>query len=246
MGVFVKRQQDKSVEMLCASPLFTGLCEQVVAQMAGRAGAPREYARGERLLPSPHGARELGVLLSGCAQVNKVLDPGGLAPVSILNPGQLFGAATLFHDMLFYATTVVALRPCAALFFSQPLLETLFREDFRLVQNYLAYLSGRIYFLNKKIQSLSGMSPSRKLVSFLLDNATPVSEEEAQLMLPYSIQDLAAALSLSRSTLYRAMNALQRENVIRRTGKHIHIPSLRRLHAALENRKNIAQFESQS
>ena len=60
---------------------------------------------------APHAFRRcLGVVLEGRVQVNK-----GALIMSVLEPGDLFGAAALFNDRADYATTLTARAPCRVL-----------------------------------------------------------------------------------------------------------------------------------
>ena len=69
---------------------------------------------------APHAFRRcLGVVLEGRVQVNK-----GALIMSVLEPGDLFGAAALFNDRADYATTLTARAPCRVLLLPQALVET--------------------------------------------------------------------------------------------------------------------------
>ena len=66
---------------------------------------------------APHAFRRcLGVVLEGRVQVNK-----GALIMSMLEPGDLFGAAALFNDRADYATTLTARAPCRVLLLPQAL-----------------------------------------------------------------------------------------------------------------------------
>jgi len=70
---------------------------------------------------APHAFRRcLGVVLEGRVQVNK-----GALIMSVLEPGDLFGAAALFNDRADYATTLTARAPCRVLLLPQALVEEL-------------------------------------------------------------------------------------------------------------------------
>ena len=72
---------------------------------------------------APHAFRRcLGVVLEGRVQVNK-----GALIMSVLEPGDLFGAAALFNDRADYATTLTARAPCRVLLLPQALVEELSR-----------------------------------------------------------------------------------------------------------------------
>ena len=113
---------------------------------------------------APHAFRRcLGVVLEGRVQVNK-----GALIMSVLEPGDLFGAAALFNDRADYATTLTARAPCRVLLLPQALVEELMGRFPEVGRNYVAYLSGRICFLSGKIDALTAGSAERKVAQYLL------------------------------------------------------------------------------
>ena len=108
---------------------------------------------------APHAFRRcLGVVLEGRVQVNK-----GALIMSVLEPGDLFGAAALFNDRADSATTLTARAPCRVLLLPQALVEELMGRFPEVGRNYVAYLSGRICFLSGKIDALTAGSAERKV-----------------------------------------------------------------------------------
>ena len=110
----------------------------------------RRYPPGAVIYRPEDFLRSLGILMTGQVRVTK--DP---LTVSVLQPGALFGAAALYNDMPRYAAALTALSPCTVLLLSQELLDQLLGEEALLRQNYLGYLSGRIRFLNARLQALA-------------------------------------------------------------------------------------------
>lgn len=88
--------------------------------------------------------------------------------MSVLEPGDLFGAAALFNDRADYATTLTARAPCRVLLLPQALVEELMVRFPEVGRNYVAYLSGRICFLSGKIDALTAGSAERKVAQYLL------------------------------------------------------------------------------
>ena len=104
------------------------------------------------------------------------------------------------------------------------------RRDFKLVENYLAFLSQRIRFLNKKIAGFTQSGAEGKLARYLLEVAA--SQGKDSLLLPTSIQNIAKILNLGRASLYRALDTLSDLGYIVREGKTVrllNIPGLKSL-----------------
>lgn len=202
--------------LLARTFLFRGVHEDLVKQAAtDRRCRLEQAARGE-LIYAPHTFyRCLGVLLTGAVEVSKE----GLL-VSGLSPGDLFGAAALFNDRDDYATTLTARSPCRILFFPQSLVEELLSRHPDLARNYVAYLSGRIRFLDGKLAGLLAGNAERKLAQYLLT----CGDGKA-----YGATALARRLGVSRASLYRAFDALTALGAIRREGKCITVLDLEAL-----------------
>lgn len=172
-----------------------------------------ERTKGDSIYTPHHFSRSLGVVLTGQVRVAK-----GSLIVNVLGPGDLFGAAALFNDREDYAAALTARSDCTLLLFPQALVEALMEDDPVLARNYIRYLSGRIRFLEGKIDSLTAGSTDRKLAQYLL--ACRIGNRA---MLDCPAIGLAARLHVSRASLYRALDTLTAQGIIRREGKTIYI-----------------------
>ena len=194
--------------------LFQGAPEAAVAALADGRAQLRRAARGEVIYDPRHFQRSLGVVLEGRIQVNK-----GPLIMSVLGPGELFGAAALFNDRPDYATTLTARTPCRVLLLPQALVEELMGRFPEVCRSYVAYLSERIRFLSGKIDALTAGSAERKVAQYLLSR---LDGEWAEL--DCSATGLAQRLGVSRASLYRALDALEARGAVRRAGKRFRIP----------------------
>lgn len=174
--------------------------------------APIYFAKGDILWDSDHFQKELGILLSGRILVTKQN-----MVVSELHKGDLFGAATLFNDETHYVSTLTARTRCEVLFLSQAEVQELMDQSHLIQQNYIYYLSNRVRFLSDKIDALIESTGRQKLVSFLLQQA----DESDQITLPCSMTELASRLNISRASLYREIQKLERDNILIHSGRKI-------------------------
>jgi len=170
-----------------------------------------------------HFQRCLGVVLAGQLQVTK----GGLS-VSVLEPGEVFGAAALYSDAAQFATTITAKKDSRCLLLPQPLVDRLIARDAAFRDRYLRYLTGRIHFLSGRLDSLAQHGAEGKLGRYLLTNRGPDDT------LTCSATDLARRLGLSRASLYRAFDLLAGNGLILRRGKTISIPDPTALEAVCD------------
>lgn len=215
----MKTLDDSFIEMLKSTDLFCGVDSGVLsgmlldsrAEVAGFAGGQVIYSRNQY-------RRSLGLLLKGKAEVRKT-SGGHTVILNRLTAPRLFGAAVLYQDEEEYVAEIVALEPCTILFLTQDLFTETMRRDFTLTENYLAFLSQRIRFLNRKIDGFTRGSAESKLAWYLLD----ISCGETSVCFPVSLKHLAEVLNLGRASLYRALDALADSDLIERDGKQIRI-----------------------
>ena len=157
------------LELLGNTFLFRGVERAAVLRAASDPRCSREsFTRGAQIYSPRRFRRSLGVILAGRVRVTK-----GELVVSSLGPGELFGAAALFHDRPDYETTLTALFPCSAAFFPQEQVAELLRDTPGAAANYIRYLSGRIHFLSRKIEGLTAPGAAGKLARCLLAASSP-------------------------------------------------------------------------
>ena len=203
----------EELALLGRCPLLSGCPEELLRRISQSPGAQLlSFSAGQVIYSPKHFRRCLGIVLSGQLQVTK----GSLA-VSVLDPGELFGAAALYSDAEEFATTITAKRPGRYLQLDQELVDRLLAEQPRIRENYLRYLTGRIRFLSGRLQSLAQAGAEGKLARYLLASGRHGS-------VTCSATDLALRLGISRASLYRAFEALEHDGLITRQGKTIHIP----------------------
>ena len=202
----------EELQLLGRCPFFRGAPEELLRRVLTLPGASIEVFPAGAVVYQPHQFRRcLGFLLSGQVQVTSAA-----LSVSVLEAGELFGAAALYNDLPDYATTLTARAPCRILFLPQEDVDLLLGEEPVLRRNYLRYLSGRIRFLSGRLQTVAQSGAEGKLARYLLSWGEGAAVHA-------SATDLARRLGLSRASLYRAFDALERAGLIRREGKTVHI-----------------------
>ncbi len=198
----------EEIALLANGPLFRGVDGTLLRSLAEFDGASLARFDPGVVYSPQHFRRSLGVVLSGQLQVTK----GALA-VSVLEPGDLFGAAALYSDEPEFATTITARGPSRCLMLEHALVDRLLAEQGQIRENYLRYLTGRIRFLSGRLQTLAQPGVEGKLARYLLANggsSCPATE-------------LSQRLGVSRASLYRAFTSLEENGLITRNGKTISI-----------------------
>lgn len=198
------------------TPLFAGLTEPEAAELLARDGiAVSRYEKGETIYAPDAFLKSIGFLTAGRASVTK---PGGSGEMlmSILHPGELFGAATLFAEQGAYVARITALAATWAVLIQEDVFRDMMRTDFRVAENYMAYLTGRIRFLSGRIDGFAQDGAEDRLLLYLRRNAAEGVYRPEQ-----GMRALSDALCMGRTTLYRALDALTQTGMIRRDGKTI-------------------------
>ena len=193
--------------------LFQGAEELLSDALA--LGAER-FSRGETICDPATAERALGIVLEGWAEA--VAPTRERAVLAAFGPGDTFGAAALFGGEG-YVSRIRAVTGCTVLLLPEALLRQWFARCPRMAVNYIAFLSGRVRFLNGKITIFTQDSAQHRLYRWLRANC----DEAGRLPEKLSMTKLAGALSMGRTSLYRAMEELERAGLIVRDGKRIEV-----------------------
>ncbi len=193
--------------------LFSGLPASRQARLLAQA-APQErlYEKGETIYDSRLAQRALALVLEGEVRVLH-----GRVVMNDLHPGDVFGAAALFGEDEPYPSRVVAVSRCRVALFTQATVSALMAADPRIAENYIRFLSGRIRFLNRRLSALTAGQTDGRLWRFLRTHC----DAQGRVCLPGGMKELAEALGMGRTSLYRALDGLVADGRIRRNGKEI-------------------------
>ncbi|MBR3837912.1 MAG: Crp/Fnr family transcriptional regulator [Clostridia bacterium] len=198
-------------------PLFQGCTPEEAASLAKACRAvPVSFEAGETIpLKGSEGGR-IGIVVKGKATVYSARD--GRTILNRLEAGSLFGVSSLYSDHS-AETLVVADSKAEVLIWKEAHLDPLWQNK-KARENLISFLTGRIRFLTERIASFTAPSAEKKLIRYLLQKAG-----EGTSLSVRSYSDLAKELSLGRASLYRALEKLEEEGLICRSGKEVTLPS---------------------
>ena len=205
--------REKRAAVLRACPIFAEVSPETEALLCGL--AETAYSVGDVIAGGADGFPGIGVMLSGKASIYG-RDSGRRVLLNRIAASDVFGAATVFFSQETSVSTVTATTKCRVLFIDRAMLETIIRNDFSVASAYIAFLSGKIEFLNRKIIAFTAKSADAALAGYLLENGSADA-------VPANMSRLAATLGVGRTTLYRAVDALVRVGCIAYDGKEIRI-----------------------
>ena len=202
----------QQLKTILSSFLFRNVDEIFAEQLISDNRCRREsYPRGGVIYDETHFRRCLGILLSGEVLVEK--GPGKRLHMARLYPGDIFGAAALFQSRSGYPSLITAKKPTEVLFLPQEVLTWAMQRNQTITENYISYLSDRIWFLSSRISALTAGTAERQLAVFLLERGS----------MDVSMTDLSQQLNIGRASLYRALETLEDLGAIARNGKSVEV-----------------------
>lgn len=179
-----------------------------------------QFSRGEIIYEEKCFRRCLGVVLEGEAIVRKEHGP----PLNLLRVGDCFGAAALFAPLEEYVTTVEAHTPCRVAFLPDATLQQLFLQCPQAAMEYIRFLSGRVQFLNRKIDSFTQPNVQQTVQQWLERNRG----ENGMVQVQGGYARLARALNVSRASLYRCLGQMEQEGILHKQGDVIRLCARRK------------------
>ncbi len=200
------------LDMLLKHPLFSQCDSSVLSSILNRHGAYVHSFSDDEIIHSPGDAlRLVGMLLSGKASVTTP-DPTHSALLRMIKAGEMFGIANLFsHEP--YISVIRSKGNSRVFIIPESAIRELLEVDRDFLGRYLALLSQKICFLNRKIGYLTGGSAERRLALYL------TSLEKTRFRLEISIGDLSELLDVGRASLYRAFEKLTEDGFIQKNGR---------------------------
>lgn len=180
----------------------------------------RQYHRGEVIYSRQQFQRAVGILLSGGADILK----GHGVVLNTLGPGDSFGVAGLFTQNKHYVSTVSANRPTCVLLLTGQHLQELFAADGTIALRYIGFLSDRICFLNRKLDSFTASSAEARIALYLLEQA-----QGNRVQISGGYAGLSRQLGIGRASLYRCLDSLEATGILARQDREILLLDLDRL-----------------
>lgn len=176
--------------------------------------------KGETIYTPAKFKRSLGIVISGVCHAKNTCGNKTVL-LNEFHRGDIFGAAALFTDDDCYVSEIEAVSDCTIVFITQNTAESFIEQDSVFAKNYIRFLSDKIRFLNRKINRFTAKTPEDRLLEYL--KVQPMSEDR-RITLNTDMRSLANILGISRASLYRALDTLQSENKIVKTGTAISLP----------------------
>lgn len=167
------------------------------------------FTKGETVCCPDDEPKGLGILIKGSLDI---LTGTENANMRRMEAPDVFGAASLFGGTG-YVSTMRAAGNAEIIFVGQDELNALLQKSFTVTQNYISFLSEKIRFLNMRIDNFTAPTAATALWDHLAKGA----DADGKVPVPKNMSRLAKMLNMGRTSLYRAVDELERSGkLIRR------------------------------
>ncbi len=188
--------------------LFDGISEEKYEDIIGSLAKPVKIDS----LGELYRCGSVGLLISGSAKVIRKNESGKSVTMRTIGENEIFGVASVFGKWSENASSIIAKTPCKVIYISEEQLKCIFEENPKIALNYISFLTDRIRFLNKKIDTFTAQSSDEKLYEYLIS----LSDGQKCVKIDFGMAELARRLKIGRSSLYRNIEHLQKGNLIKR------------------------------
>ena len=204
-------------EVLLHCPLFAGIEAGNLDAMLSCLGAQiKSVNKGELILEEGAPARDVGILLSGRAQLIRTDYYGNRSILLVIEPGELFGESFACAQAPCLPVSVAADEDCEVMLINCRRLLTgcshacTFHSQ--VIFNLLGIVAKKNISLNQRAQITSRRTTREKLLSYLLLQAKQAGC--ARFIIPFDRQELADYLEVERSGLCAQMSQLKKEGIL--------------------------------
>lgn len=204
-----------ALSFLKQTRIFKDADEKILTSVLNTYGKSVSYSKNDIIFSKETYSPVLCLIIKGEARVSK-----GETVISHLKDGEIFGAAFLYNQSYKFENTVTALTPLKVVIIEKSGVDELIKCDSSISFNYISYLSERIGFLNSKIEGYTKPSAEEKLMLYLQKNAD-INNGKCEISV--SMTELSHVLQISRASLYRVIENLEKQGKICRDGKKIYV-----------------------
>ncbi|MFT8348107.1 Crp/Fnr family transcriptional regulator [Clostridium saccharoperbutylacetonicum] len=191
----------------------------------------KKYHKGEVIANEEDECSSLGFVLDGVVEIQRIYLSGKQIVLKRLSNGDVFGEALVFSNKSNYPATIIAVNDCKILYISKSDILKLCTIDERVLGNFMATLSNKIFMLNSKIKSIAFKSIKHRVINYILEQATVQKSESIKLK--ESKEEIASTMGIPRPSLSRELMNLRDLNYIEFSRNTIKILDIEGLEAEL-------------
>ena len=179
------------------------------------------YKRGEKIYSSSIDVKKVGIILEGKCEVRREKNDGSRVVLNVLSENDSFGILSVLSSEEF-PTSIFALKNSCILYFTAAQIDYFVNNSSKISRNLINFLANRIVFLNKKIATFSGTRVEDRLAAFILCERQMHNSNEFS----FNCQKTAEEINAGRASVYRALESLEKMELIKFDNKKIYIIDL--------------------
>jgi len=206
-------------EILKKCPLFYGTEDNIEALMGCLNPKHAKYSRKETVFSEGTQLTQIGIVLSGSVQLERVDFNGNRSILTIVESGELFGESFACSEKFTLNADIVASSDCEILFIDcKKIICTCCNScafHNQMIHNLLKIVATKNIILNQKSEITSKRSTREKLLTYL--NQQSKKTKSKAFTIPYDRQALADFLEVDRSGLSTEIGKLIKEGVLKST-----------------------------
>ncbi|AAK78860.1 CRP-like cAMP-binding protein [Clostridium acetobutylicum] len=172
----------------------------------------KEYYKDETIAIEGDTCNKIGIVLSGCVEIQKIYESGKSLTITTLEESKIFGEAIIFSNKTSYPSTIIACTKSTIIFIPKASISKLCSDNSLFLNGFMSLLSNKILMLNKKLKNMSYHTIREKISNYILE------QYEAQNNLTFKMnkskKQLSEMLGIPRPSLSREFINLREEGII--------------------------------
>jgi CRP/FNR family transcriptional regulator len=181
------------------------------------------FKKGELIFEEGEAVRGIYFMYSGTVKVHKKWGTEKELIIRFAQAGSIFGHRGLGKD-LHYPISATALEPVEACYFDLDFFQASLKVNQELSMGLLQFFADELQLGEKKMRDIAHMQVKGRVALALLQLQEDFGlSPEGNIGLTLSRQDLASLVGATYETVFRIINELAQEGLIRVDGKHLQI-----------------------
>ena len=204
-------------------PIFQNITPENILRMFHCFSMRQErFHSGEVICNYGAATQDVGILLSGAAELIRIDSNGNRTVLEQLETGGIFGEVVAFPELGNDCTSVVCTKDCGILYIEYRHIirrcENACEHHSQLVHNVIGLLTEHNLRLSRRVEVLSRRSIRDKLLCYFSIQA---AQHGNTFVLPFTLSTLADYISTDRSAMMRELKKLRDEKIVSVSGRQI-------------------------
>ncbi len=179
----------------------------------------KTFDSGQKIYTPEGFEKKVGFILEGECLVERIKNDGTSIPLNTLTKFDSFGILAVFSCEERYPTQITSKKKSTVIFFEEKNVIALIKEHYEISLSIINFMGQRINFLNKKVATFSADTVEEKFALYLLTEA----KRQNTSCVALNFSQTAKILNSGRASVYRALDALEKLELISVKNKKIYI-----------------------